>query len=286
MKDLKLEVERHDDSQQLTAEIELEAPLDAVWKALTEAEEITRWFSLQAETTPGVGGSLDLSWDGQWESSLEIRKWEPNRHLQVSWPWVPEENAPNEQRNDARSPVLVDYWIEAQSGGGTTLRLVHSGFPVGDDWDDIFDGTRRGWSYELQSLKQYLEHHLGKNRRVARLNRPMGEHSESDVWERLWSAEGMALEIGDEKGNGRTTYEATLPGGLRLSGRVLVSIPPTDFGGTVDGVENSLFRAAIGHECEGDDGREVQLWLATWGSLEREVAAIEAAWQQVLDRVL
>jgi len=280
MKDLELQVERNEESQQLTVELDLDAALEDVWKALTEAEEITNWFSLQAETQPGVGGHLSLSWDGQWESSLKIQKWEPNRHLQVTWPW------PESEETADLNPVIVDYWIEAKEGGGTKLRLVHSGFPVGDGWDDIFDGTRRGWSYELRSLRHYLENHRGERRRVARINRPMGERSEREVWDLLWSKEGIALDTEKANGEGTDRYRAVLPGGLELSGRVLVSMPPTDFGATVDGARNSLFRAAIGHECGDGEGREVQLWLATWGELEGQVEEIETGWKQALDRVL
>ena len=43
-------------------EIEIDAPLAAVWKALTDADELTRWFPLNAGVTPGVGGSVWMSW--------------------------------------------------------------------------------------------------------------------------------------------------------------------------------------------------------------------------------
>ncbi len=43
-------------------EIEIDAPVGAVWKALTDAEELTRWFPLNAGVTPGVGGSVWMSW--------------------------------------------------------------------------------------------------------------------------------------------------------------------------------------------------------------------------------
>lgn len=35
-----------------------------VWRALTEAEELTRWFPLQARVTPGEGGEIWMSWNG------------------------------------------------------------------------------------------------------------------------------------------------------------------------------------------------------------------------------
>lgn len=32
--------------------IEIDAPVEAIWKALTDAEEMTRWFPLEAGTNP------------------------------------------------------------------------------------------------------------------------------------------------------------------------------------------------------------------------------------------
>ena len=38
--------------------IDIEATPEHVWKALTDAAELTRWFPLQARVTPGTGGSM------------------------------------------------------------------------------------------------------------------------------------------------------------------------------------------------------------------------------------
>ena len=43
----------------------------------------------------------------------------------------------------------------------TTLRLVHSGFGPGADFDEEYDGISQGWPVELRSLRHYLENHAG-----------------------------------------------------------------------------------------------------------------------------
>ena len=40
--------------------IELNAPIEAVWKALTDGQELARWFPLEARVTPGKGGTKHL----------------------------------------------------------------------------------------------------------------------------------------------------------------------------------------------------------------------------------
>ena len=64
-------------------EIEIDAPLAAVWKALTDAEELTRWFPLNAGVTPGVGGSVWMSWTDTEGEGAPIEVWEPERHLRT-----------------------------------------------------------------------------------------------------------------------------------------------------------------------------------------------------------
>lgn len=38
--------------------VEIEAPIERVWRALTEAAELERWFPLEARVEPGEGGSI------------------------------------------------------------------------------------------------------------------------------------------------------------------------------------------------------------------------------------
>jgi hypothetical protein len=56
----------------------------------------------------------------------------------------------------------VDFVIEAKAGGSTTLRLVHSGFSTGADWDDEFESHARGWTLMLANLRHYLARHAKK----------------------------------------------------------------------------------------------------------------------------
>jgi uncharacterized protein YndB with AHSA1/START domain len=55
-----------------------------VWRALTEAEELTRHFPLEARVTPGVGGSIWISWGGAWNGELRIEIWDPPSRLRLT----------------------------------------------------------------------------------------------------------------------------------------------------------------------------------------------------------
>ena len=55
--------------------IEINAPPDVVWKAIAEAEGITRWFVPFARVEPGVGGTIWLSWGEGIEGTETIEVW-------------------------------------------------------------------------------------------------------------------------------------------------------------------------------------------------------------------
>ncbi len=79
------------DAQQtrsIETEFEIAAPVDAVWKALTDADELTNWFPLNARVKPGVGGSILMTWGedlADCDHESLIRVWEENKHLQFVW---------------------------------------------------------------------------------------------------------------------------------------------------------------------------------------------------------
>ena len=73
------------DTRSATGRIELHASPEAVWKALTDAAELVRWFPLEARVEPGEGGSIFMSWknehdDRDHERDSPIRQTQPRQH--------------------------------------------------------------------------------------------------------------------------------------------------------------------------------------------------------------
>jgi len=258
-------------------QIEINAPVEAVWKALTEAEEITRWFAPEARVQPGVGGHIWMSWGAPWEGENKIEIWEPNRHLRTTWPFAP----PQAEGEAAPVPLTVDYYLESR-GGKTVLRLVHSGFGYGAGWDEEFDGVRRGWGYELRSLRFYLERHRGTPRRVAWVRHRV-YLSPEEAWKRLMSPEGLLTQgaiAGLKEGD---AYSVTAATGDTFRGKVLANNPPLDFGGSAENLGDALFR--LGNENSGDGGREIWFWLGAYGRPAAEMEALQARWAAHLQKL-
>ena len=136
--------------------IEVDAPIEKVWKALTEAEGIANWFSPIAKvSSPGLNGEVTAAWSDEMAFTTRVGVWEPNRHVQ----WLAE---------DMMGPgitLATDFHLETV-GGKTRIRLVQSGFGEFDGWDDFFESTDTGWKYFLLNLRLYLETYLGRTRHM------------------------------------------------------------------------------------------------------------------------
>ena len=85
--------------------VELHADRRAVWKALTEGEEIARWFAPEARSTPGQGGKIFVSWGPGIEGESKITVWEPERRLQTQFG----------ENGETHVPLTVDYFRQERA---------------------------------------------------------------------------------------------------------------------------------------------------------------------------
>lgn len=231
--------------------VEIEATAERVWRALTEAAELERWFPLEARVEPGEGGSLFMSWKNEFAGVSEILAWDPPRLLRTTWGWSPEGPA-----------QVTDYTIEGR-GGRTMLRVVTSGFPVDPSWDDWVEGTRRGWAFELTSLKHYLERHPGEERDVVYLRRRVAL-SRDEAWARAFGPDGL--------------------GERPLGGEPFDHEPPIQYAAVVDDPPGGLMRLSL--EPHGAPGTlDVTLWLQAWGAERGRLAEIDPEWRRLLERL-
>jgi len=271
----KIRTDREVETRSHEHELTIDAPPDTIWRAITEPAELVNWFPLEAEAKPGPQGNITYRWAPDMVGTCRIVEWDPPRHLRTSWMEpTPAGAAPDPEQRQ----IAVDWFIEGR-GGRTVLRLVHSGFGREARWDTEFDGTRRGWDYELRSLKHYLERHRGRTRRAFWLRRPV-KLAPTEAWEKLARAgfvrEGLSpsLSTGDR-------YRVVLGSGESIEGTVLIHTPPTDFAGSVDNHNDGLFR--LGYDICGG-GPEATVWLSAWGVERDAFESTEKRWRESLRR--
>jgi len=273
------------DTRSIEIELTLDASPERVWKALTDPQELTRWFPLQADVKPGEGGEIHCNWGDGMEGRHGIRIWSPGKHLQTGW-FEPDRPVDGEAPDtvffrdaEIRARLVVDYFLEGRDGR-TVLRLVHSGFSAAADWDREFESHHRGWRFELSSLQNYVENHLGKARDVAWVKRTI-ELPGAEAWARIMGKKALlasgsvnALATGDR-------YEITTVHEDRFEGRVTVNEPPVQFAGTARNLDHALLRCGI-EDCSGKP--EAFFWLSTWGDAAL-ADTFRARWNETFDRL-
>ena len=283
---------KQENTRTIETEVTIEAKPEQVWKALTDADELTRWFPLEAGVEPGAGGKILLSWGSNMEGFSRIRVWEPNRHLQTTW-MEPTERM-KESARDAppgstaeivsgggwpSDKLIVDYFLESR-GGKTVLRLVHSGFSADAKWDSEFDSHRRGWNFELRSLRHYLERHRGRQRHLVWLRAPL-QASAEQCWNRLLGPEGLVSEGDLGRDQLERAYTVRTVHGDELKGTVHIFDPPLQLGMTLDNMDASLLRFSI-ETCFGPP--EANLFLSSWTHADGddEMASFRERWGRTL----
>jgi uncharacterized protein YndB with AHSA1/START domain len=130
-------------------EIEIRAPRERVWAAITRADELVRWFPDKiAEIDLRPGGPFRIEWqDGEADHGWIEEVEKPSRFV-FRWHGA-----------GFDSPeTRVEFTLEAVDAG-TRVMVVESGFSrVREEkrasaWHDN-DG---GWRHEIGELKTYLE---------------------------------------------------------------------------------------------------------------------------------
>ena len=141
----------------LELSVDIDAPLEAAWKAITEGPGLANWFPpMAAVTKPGIDGEVTFKWSESMAMTVKVDAWEPGKHVR----WIDESGWLG-----AGTVLTTDYYLSTE-GGKTRVRLVQSGFGESEAWDDFFGGTEIGWTYFLYNLRVYLEKHLGRVRRM------------------------------------------------------------------------------------------------------------------------
>jgi uncharacterized protein YndB with AHSA1/START domain len=260
------------DTRRIEVTLDIAAPVSAVWRALTDARELERWFPVRAEVTPGPGGAIRWTWapDVDWPSHIDL--WEAERRLRATYD-RPMTHAGGPLA--ASALLAMDFTLESE-GGRTVLRLVHSGFGSGGDWEDEYHGVRRGWGFELRCLRHYLERHAGQDRQVLMLRAPVHESKES-AWRRFIGPEGLGLPEDLAHAREGDPWRATLATGEELSGTVFSFAPPHEFGATVAELGDGILR--VGVEKIGG-GLEAWLWFAVWNAPGDAFAGFRERWRE------
>lgn len=264
-------------------EIEIDAPIEAVWKALTDAEELTRWFVEEARVTPGLGGRIWGSWGPGQSGEKQIDDWQPGKRLLLSL--LPSEvtgECSGSESPRLHAPIVEEYTLETR-GGRTVLRLVHSGIPDTPEWEGYYDGTNLGWKMFFIGMRHYLQNHAGKPRKNIMIMRPVVGLTRDEAWQKLIGKEGFAALGSLANATAGSRASVTTSFGQLLDGEVLMFMPPKTIVMTVDSLDSSLLSATL----EQMGGMTLfYMTLATFGFDPVRFEALQEQWTTWIDKLL
>jgi uncharacterized protein YndB with AHSA1/START domain len=219
-----------------TRDIELSVELDAtpeeVFRAVTDGTELAKWMAPEAGSTPPEGGkkgSIWVSWGPGMKTEREVEIWDEPKHVRH----------PAGKSSETKAALYADWSIEAREGGKTTLRLVHSGFSAGADWDNEYDSHVRGWKLMLQNLRQYFARH--KNQPTVHVPfMSKVESPSSELWKKLLEKFAFAStpSVGD-------AFRFTTEKGETLSGEVDLVTEGRDLAVVVKEYGDALLRVSL-----------------------------------------
>jgi len=253
----------------LELSITTDASADEVWQAISDPIRLASWFPLKSSGDQHQGGKVLLSWGEDCEWETHITQWQPGQHLQ----WM--DVLPDAENPDQVLPV-VDFHIETQAGK-TVLRLVQSGFDPDSNWENYYDGTRRGWLYFLDLLSLYLEHHFDRKRQMVWRHEKFG--LDRDVlWQRIVNALGLTVEGVADAQREAVQPEVALPEQPNYVAELRIHEAPYVLGlRLTELAESNLFV-----ELEPGDGAPTcGIWLSTYALTADQRQSLEQSLDQV-----
>lgn len=135
--------------------IQIAAPPEKVWTAVTEPEHISRWFGRTVLVGEGVGAQGTIVWpEDAAPMPIRVEAMDPPRAVTYRWCIDDTEGAPAVV-DDAPSTVFT-FTLTA-TAQGTELTVEETGFEATADPAASLEDHRQGWDRELDKLVRLLE---------------------------------------------------------------------------------------------------------------------------------
>ena len=123
------------------------APPETVWAALTEPDQVARWFAEPTPIDEGEGAIYAIDFgDGNVIDGV-IHELVAGRRLTYTWQW----------RGQEGGPTLVTWDVEPGESEGTRITLTHDGWVEAGADEAIRDDHAGYWEGYLADLLDLLE---------------------------------------------------------------------------------------------------------------------------------
>jgi uncharacterized protein YndB with AHSA1/START domain len=126
--------------------IQLKASPERVWRAITEADELSAWFPDTIKWDGLIGSEGWFGWENHGRYAVRIEAFEPPSR--ISWRWARTPDKPLAECDT----TLVEWTLTPRDDGGTMLYLRESGFKT----EELRQGNDTGWDEELAEMLIHL----------------------------------------------------------------------------------------------------------------------------------
>jgi uncharacterized protein YndB with AHSA1/START domain len=134
-------------------EILIDAPVEVVWRTITEPAQMSQWFANRVDLVlePGAHGYMEFGDQG---GPVVVEMVDPPTRFSFRW------NYPSGEEPTVGNSMLVEFTLTPEGDEQTRLRVVESGHEL-RDWPDAekqryADEHRNGWGEFLDRLVTLL----------------------------------------------------------------------------------------------------------------------------------
>jgi uncharacterized protein YndB with AHSA1/START domain len=145
-------------TDRIEKQVLLQAPIERVWRALTDPAEFGHWFrvKLSGKFVPGESisgpvlhpGYEHLTW------TVTVERMEP--YKQFAWRWRP--HAIDTNKDYSREPTTLVLFELSEVPGGTLLKVTESGFdgiPL-ERRETAYRGNSEGWAIQMGNIESHV----------------------------------------------------------------------------------------------------------------------------------
>jgi uncharacterized protein YndB with AHSA1/START domain len=186
------------EKRSIDLQVEVPGTPEEVWDAIATGPGISVWF-VPSDVEEREGGTITMHHGEGMDETGVVTAWDPPRRFAWENEFRPTEDATAER-------LALEMLVEARSGDTCVVRLVHSGFGTGADWDHLREGNEAGWRMCLRTLQLYLTHFRRQpSKRIHVMGVAPG--SEEEAWAALTGELGMRdVAVGDPVAPGAPAF--------------------------------------------------------------------------------
>jgi uncharacterized protein YndB with AHSA1/START domain len=156
-------------TDRIEKQVLLHAPLDRVWRAISDSREFGLWFGVRVDGPFVAGTSVTATLTGTAvdeevaamqrphagaKATWQVVTVQPPRQFAYRWhPFAVEANV-----DYATEPTTLVEFTLTETSEGVLLSIVESGFDaIGETRRaDAFEANRKGWSKQTELVRKYL----------------------------------------------------------------------------------------------------------------------------------